>query len=129
MGLIKIGIESTKSKLYRQLLLRPERYFFILVTEGSVILAIQTCDKQGENTIEHEIECLTYDQFNGLVSVFQEDLWAAMAKRELYIKYLDGDRYPISSAIRKKIAEIPELIEGVISIIQNEDRCLMYYMP
>lgn len=128
-GLIKIGIESTESEICDQLLAHPERYFFILVTEEHIVLCIQTCDLQGENIREHAIDCLAYSSHNSLVSIFQEDLWAAMMKRELFLRYLDGDRYPISPAIRKKIAGMPGLIKWITTAILSKERCLLIYMP
>lgn len=127
--LIKIGIESTKCELGNQILMHPDRYFFILVTEGRVILCIQTCDKQGEDIKEHEIDGLKYDPDAGLISVFQEELATAMMERELFIKYLDGDRYPISPVIMKRIRGMPGLIEWIIHAILGEERCLLFFGP
>lgn len=127
--MIRIGIESTKCELYNQLLTHPDRYFFILVTASHVILCIQTCDKQGKDIKIHEIEGLEYNPEAGMFSVFQEDLSVAMMKRELFIKYLDDDRYPISPAIREKITRMPGLIEWIISTILGDDRCILFYNP
>lgn len=127
--LIKIGIESTESEICDQLLAHPERYFFILVTENRIVLCIQTCDLRGENIMEHAIDCSTYSLRNGLVSIFQEDLWEAMMKRELFLRYLDGDRYPISPTIREKIAEMPGLVKWIMTAILSKERCLLIYTP
>lgn len=127
--MIKIGIESTESEICDQLLVHPERYFFILVTEDRIALCIQTCDMQGENIMEHAIDCSTYSQHNGLVSIFQEDLWEAMMERELFLRYLDGDRYPISPSIREKIAEMLGLVKWIMTAILSKERCLLIYTP
>jgi hypothetical protein len=126
--LIRMGLEASAAELYNQLLTHPDRYFFILVIEGKVILCIQTCDMQGENSKVQEIDCLAYDPQSGLVSAFQEDLAEAMMKRELFLKYLEGDRYPISTAIMEKIAGMPDLIEWIISSILSEGRCIQFYI-
>jgi hypothetical protein len=123
-----MGVEASAAELYDQILTHPDRYFFILVTEGQVVLCMQTCDRQGENSKVQEIDCLAYDPQNSLVSAFQEDLMEAMMKRELFVKYLDGDRYPISAAIREKITGMPDLIEWIISSISSEGRCIQFYI-
>jgi hypothetical protein len=126
--LIRMGVEASAAELYNQLLMHPDRYFFILITGGRAILCIQTCDRQGENPKIKEIDCLSYDSQCGLISIFQEDLREATMKQEIFLKYLDGDRYPISIAIGERITKMPGLIEWIISSVLSEERCLQFYM-
>ncbi len=127
MVLIRIGIESDVDELYNQLSMHPERYFYILIIKGHAVLCVQTCDNCGNNIRDHEIDGLTPDSDGNLVSVFQDDLQDAMIKRELYMKYLEGERYPISQAIRKRIMELPGFIDWIISSAPEKGRCFMLY--
>ncbi len=127
MALIRIGIESDVIELYNQLSLHPERYFFILITEGRAALCIQTCDNCGNDIKVHEIDGLTHDSEGNLVSEFQDDLQNAVIKRELYMKYLEGERYPISQALRKRIIELAGFLDWMIASAPVKGRCLMFY--
>lgn len=126
--MIRIGIESDVVELYNQLSMHPERYFFILVTEGHAALCVQTCDNCGNDIRVHEIDGLTPDSEGSLVSAFQDDLQDAVIKRELYMKYLEGERYPVSQAIRKRIIELPGFIDWIITSASVEGRCFMLYL-
>gem|GEM_PF-337881 len=123
--LIKMGIESSASKLHDQLLLHPERYFFILVIEERPALCLQTCDSSGDGIELKEIDGLMLSPDGDLASVFQEDLREAMIKRELYLRYLEGEQYPISQAIKENIAKLPGLIDWIIESVAVRGRCLM----
>ncbi len=125
--MIKMGIESSKALLHDQLQLHPERYFFILVTEERPALCIQTCDVDGDCVEIKEIDGLVLSPEGNLASVFQEDLQEAMMKRELYLRYLEGEQYPISQAIRRKISELPDFIDWIMKSALIRGRCLMLY--
>ncbi len=125
--MIKMGIESSASKLQDQLQLHPERYFFILVIEERPALCLQTCDVYGGDIETKEIDGLMLCPEGNLASVFQEDLQEAMIKRELYLRYLEGEQYPISQAIRKKISELPDFIDWIMKSVLIRGRCLMLY--
>lgn len=125
--MIKMGIESCEANLHDQLLLHPERYFFILVIEERPALCLQTCDIYGSNLEIKEIDGLMLRPEGNLVSIFQEDLQEAMIKRELYLRYLEGEQYPISQAISKKISEQPGFIDWIMNTVLIRGRCLMLY--
>jgi hypothetical protein len=125
--LIKMGIESSASRLHDQLLLHPERYFFISVIEERPALCLQTCDGCGNGIEIKEIDGLMLRPEGDLVSVFQEDLQEAMIKREPYLRYLEGEQYPISQAIKENIAKLPGFIDWVIESVPIKGRCLMLY--
>lgn len=125
--LIKMGIESSTARLHNQLLLHPERYFFILVIEERPALCLQTCDSSGDGIEIKEIDGLMLRPEGDLVSVFEEDLQEAMMKRELYLRYLEGEQYPISRAIKEKIAKLPGFIDWIIESVPIRGRCLMLY--
>jgi hypothetical protein len=125
--MIKMGIESSKALLHDQLQMHPERYFFIFVTEERPALCIQTCDAGGDDIEIKEIDGLMLCPEGNLVSIFREDLQEAMIKRELYLRYLEGEQYPISQAIRKKISELPGFIDWIMKSVLISGRCLMLY--
>ncbi len=122
-----MGIESSAKNLYEQLRLHPERYFFILVTDERAILCLQTCDIHGNNVEIKEIDGLMLDSAGNLASIFQEELREAIIKRELFLRYLEGEMYPISPAIRDKISKLPDFIEWIMASIPIKGRCLMLY--
>lgn len=124
---IKMGIESCATMLHDQLLLHPERYFFILVVEERGALCLKTCDICGNNIEIKEIDGLMLDSNGDLVSIFHEELQEALMKRELFLRYIEGEQYPISSAIKKKIMELPCFIDWIIESIPIGGRCLMLY--
>lgn len=125
--LIKIGIESDVAELHNQLSTHPERYFFILITEGYPALCVQTCDCCGDDIKIHEVDGLTPDSDGNLISEFQYDLQDVVIKRELYLEYLEGERYPVSQALKKKIMELPGFIDWIIVSVPVKGRCLMLY--
>lgn len=125
--MIRIGIESDLSELYNQISMHPERYFFILVTEGHAALCFQTCDCCGNDVRNHEVEGLTPDSEGDLISVFQCDLQSAMLKREPHMEYLEGERYPISQSLKRRIIELPGFIDWIIASASDKGRCLMLY--
>ncbi len=125
--MIKMGIESSEASLLHELQLHPERYFFILVTEERPALCIQTCDVDGDCVEIKEIDGLMLCPEGNLVSIFHEDLQEAMMKRELYLRYLEGEQYPISQAIRRKISELPDFIDWIMKSVLIRGRCLMLY--
>jgi hypothetical protein len=122
-----MGIESSAMKLHNQLLLHPDRYFFILVIEERAVLCLQTCDCHGNDIEIKEIDGLILDCAGNLVSIFQEELQEMMMKRELFLRYLEGEQYPISPAIKKKIMELPGFIDWIMVSVPIRGRCLMLY--
>lgn len=125
--LIKMGIESSAAKLHDQLLLHPEMYFFILVIEERPALCLQTCDSSGNGIEIKEMDGLMLSPEGDLASVFQEDLQEAMIKLELYLRYLEGEQYPISQTIKEKIVKLPGFIDWIIESVAVRGRCLMLY--
>ncbi len=125
--MIKMGIESSKAMLHDQLQLHPDRFFFISVIGERPALCLQTCDAYGEDIETKDIDGLMLCPEGNLVSVFQEDLQEAMMKRELYLRYLEGEQYPISQAIGKKISELPDFIDWIMKSVLIRERCLMLY--
>jgi hypothetical protein len=57
----------------------------------------------------------------------QEELQEMMMKRELFLRYLEGEQYPISPAIKKKIMELPGFIDWIMVSVPIRGRCLMLY--
>lgn len=125
--MIKIGIESSKALLHDQLQLYPERYFFISVIGERPALCIQICDIDGDDIEIKEIDGLMLCPDGNLASIFHEDLQEAMIKHELYLRYLEGEQYPISQAIRKKISELPDFIDWIMKSVLIRGRCVMLY--
>lgn len=125
--MIRMGIESSKALLHDQLQLHPERYFFILVREERPALCIQTCDVCGDSVEIKEIDGLMLCADGNLASLFHDDLQEAMLKQELYLRYLEGEQYPISQAIRRKISELPDFIDWLMKSVLISGRCLMLY--
>jgi hypothetical protein len=68
-----MGIESSAMKLHNQLLLHPDRYFFILVIEERAVLCLQTCDCHGNDIEIKEIDGLILDCAGNLVSIFKRN--------------------------------------------------------
>ncbi len=127
MVLIKIGIESDATQLHSQISMHPEICFFILITEGHAALCVQTCSSSGDDILVHEVDGLTPDSDGNLISEFGCDLQDAVAKQELYMEYLEGERYPLSHAVKKKIKELPGFIDWVMASSPVKGRCLMLY--
>ncbi|MDD1748337.1 MAG: hypothetical protein LUO89_00510 [Methanothrix sp.] len=125
--MIKMGIESSATKLHDQLLLHPERYFFILVMEERGALCLKTCSACGNDIEIKEIDGLILDDNGNLISIFHEELQEVLMKRESFLRYLEGEQYPISSAIRKKIKELPGFIDWIMASVPIRGRCLMLY--
>lgn len=125
--MIKVGIESDVAELYNQLSAYPERYFFIFITEGRPALCIQTCDSCGNDILVQEVDGLEPDSEGNLFSTFNGDLHDAIIKRELFTRYLDGERYPLSHALRDKLIESPGLLNWIIASARAKGRCLMIY--
>ncbi len=125
--MIKIGIESEAAELYNQLQAHPERYFFIFITDGRPALCIQTCDNHGNDIKIQEVDGLEPDCEGNLISPFHNDLQDAIIERGLFMKYLEGERYPVSYALRGRIIEMPGFIDWVISSAWTKRRCLMLY--
>lgn len=123
--MIKIGIEADAAELHNQLLAYPERYFFILITDGRPALCVQTCDNCGDNIKIQEVDGLEPNSEGDLSSVFFIDLQEAVIERELYMKYLEGERYPVSQALRRRIIELPGFVDWIIESSHIKGRCLM----
>ena len=61
------------------------------------------------------------------IALIHEELQEVLMKRELFLRCLEGEQYPISSAIKKKIMEQPCLIDWIMTSIPVGGRCLMLY--
>ncbi len=125
--MIKMGIESSATMLYYQLLFHPERYFFILVMEGRGILCLRTCNACGNDIETKEIDGLAVDGDGKLAPIFHQELQEALIKRELFLEYLEGEQFPISTAIKMKIMELPSLIGWIMASVPIKGRCIMLY--
>lgn len=122
--MIMIGIESSRSELYNQISMHPERYFFILVVEGCPGLCIQTCDRDGEDIRTQEIGCLKLSSEGSSISVFQKELIEAMTKVEPCPNCME---YNITPAIKKKIGELSGFIEWIMASVLADGRCILLY--
>lgn len=128
MSLIKVGLEANWTDLRNKLLTDPCRYFFILIIDGQAALCVRTCDNRGENLQSHAVDGLVPDSDGNLVSVFQEDLRAAIVEQERSMTSSDCNKfYLISSAIADKIRLLPGLIDWIISSILAKDRNIIIY--
>lgn len=125
--MIMIGIESSRSELYDQISMHPERYFFILVLEGRTGLCIQTCDTHGEDIKIQEVGVLKISSEGDSISVFQEELKEAMMKLELCPDRAEGSQHPITPAIKKKIGDLQGFIDWIMASVLADGRCLLLY--
>ncbi|HWQ20216.1 MAG TPA: hypothetical protein VN455_10605, partial [Methanotrichaceae archaeon] len=116
-----------RSELYDQIYMHPERFFFILAFEGCAGLCIQTCDDHGEDIKIQEIGGLRLNSEGDSISVFQEELKEAMTRVELCQDCPDGQEYPITPAIKKKIGELPGFIDWIMASVRANGRCLLVY--
>jgi hypothetical protein len=125
-ALIKIGIESTKTKLRRDILSHPDRYFFVLLLSGRATLCIRTCNSRGEDIRAQLIDGLVLDHDGNLISIFEEDLNDIVSEME-YRKprTMDGEEYPLSPHIAWIISTLPDMIDWIISSLLNDDRNIL----
>jgi hypothetical protein len=128
MSLIKVGLEANRTDLRNELLMHPCKYFFILIIDGQAALCIRTCDNRGEDPQSHAVDGFVPDSDGNLVSIFQEDLRAAIVEQKRSQTSLDcNDFYLISSTIADKIRLLPDLIDWIISSILAKDRNIIIY--
>lgn len=125
--MIKIGIEIGHQKLKHDLLMHPERYFFILVMDGAAFLCIRTCDARGEDIISHVVDGLRGDPEGNLVSVFGDGLEDAIIgiRESNNISREDEAEYPLSAHLKYLISAMPGLIDWILSSVVKDGRNLV----
>ena len=125
-ALIKIGIESTKIKLHREILSHPDRYFFILLLSGRATLCFRTCNSRGEDIRAQIIDGLVLDQDGNLTSIFEDDLKDVVSEMEnRKTRKRDGEEYPLSPHIALIISTLPDMIDWIISSLLNDNRNIL----
>jgi hypothetical protein len=125
-ALIKIGVESTKSKLRCDILSHPDRYFFVLLLDGCAALCIRTCNSQGEDVRAQIIDGLVLDHDGNLISIFEDDLKDTVSDMEYRkTKTWDGEEYPLSPHIAWIISTLPDMVDWIISSLLNEGRNIL----
>lgn len=124
--LIKIGIEVSHEKLQYDLVMHPDRYFFILAVDGEAFLCVRTCDPMGEDITSHIVDGLILDRDGNLVSIFEDGLNDAILELEGYKTHsCEGDEYPITPCLARIISMVPELTEWIISSLLIDGRNLV----
>lgn len=124
--MIKIGIEVSRRKLFRDLLDNPGRYFFVLYKGGRVDLCIQTCNHLGEDIKMHMINGFALNQNGELISLFDEGIEDSILKSyEWKRRTPEGMEYPISSHLEHTLCRMPDLMDWIISRILIRDRNLV----
>ena len=130
--MIKIGIEVSRKDLHYDLIENPGRYFFIQEEGCRTYLCIQTCDSQGEDTLEHNIDVLVPNEEGNLYSIFEDVL--EDIHNDITIERQDWKRrscpengYPISSQLVQMLSVMPDFVDWIISSILTKGRNLVLY--
>jgi len=126
--MIKIGIEVSSRNLRCDLLMNPDRYFFIREADSRASLCIQTCDSQGEDIKTHVIDCLAPNGEGNLYSIFEDGINDAVLERlEWKRQSCREDKYPVSSQLVHVLSMVPDFMDWIISSILTKDRNLVLY--
>lgn len=130
--MIKIGIEVSRRNLHCDLIENPGRYFFIQEEGCRTYLCIQTCDSQGEDTLDHNIDVLVPNEEGYLYSIFEEVLEEinndiSIERQDWNRQTLSGNRYPISSQLVQMLSVMPDFVDWIISSILTNERNLVLY--
>ena len=128
--MVAIGLDVSRRVLQHDLLKHPERYFFIQMMDHRASLCIRTCDAVGERIQVHIIDGFSFhdDGYGYGRSVFADLINDAVSEMRYTASCSSPrDEYPLSFHLSKKISEMPDMMEWIVSTILSEEKNLIIY--
>jgi hypothetical protein len=124
--MMRIGIEVSRCNLRRDLLMHPERYFFILRSERCAFLCIRTCDAEGNDIQFHILDAFALKDDGQLHSVFDDLINDALFEfEEAEGCYFPAHEYPLSHHLVQSISKMPDLMDWIITSVLSHERNLI----
>jgi hypothetical protein len=126
--MMRIGIEVSRSNLRCDLLIHPERYFFILLADSSASLCIQTCDAEGKNIQNHILDGFSLGDDGQLYSIFADLINDAIYElQDPGTGSFPGNEYPLSYHLVQRISKMPDLVDWLITSILSDEKNLIIF--
>lgn len=125
-----IGLNVSRRALQYDLLMHPERYFFIQTMGHSASLCIRTCDAEGKSIQVHILDGFSFhDDGDGCGrSVFADLINDAVCEMRYTASCSSPrDEYPLSFHLSKKISGMPDMMEWIVFTILSEEKNLIIY--
>jgi hypothetical protein len=126
--MMAIGVNVSRGIMQCDLLMHPERYFFIHMMDHRASLCIRTCDAMGKSIQVHVLDGFSFHDDGCGHSVFSDLINDAVCEMQNIAGCSSPrDEYPLSFHLSKKISGMPDMMEWIVSTILSEEKNLIIY--